>query len=130
MRWTCEKCGGWFEREAERSLLGQKLCFGCDTARLAELGRVAEREHVEGAQKDAVARVGLAGHKALLLEAKAIVEQVEWIEDNGRECAWCSATRHTFNRAEVIGTPAERKPRDNHRETCRWLTFIKGVEAL
>lgn len=66
----------------------------------------------------------------LLSDARTLLLPLEWLDDRGRECAWCGATRHTFNKVEDIGTPREHKARDNHRPDCRWLTFIKATENL
>lgn len=62
--------------------------------------------------------------------ARKMLEGCEWLDDRGRECAWCYATRHTFNTEETIGTPQEHKPRDNHREDCAWHTFWKASEGI
>lgn len=64
--------------------------------------------------------------KSLLADARSLIEPWEWADDRGRECPWCGATIHTFNRAEHIGTERERRPRDNHREDCRFLAFIRA----
>lgn len=55
-----------------------------------------------------------AGHKLVL--------PLQWLDDHGRECAWCEATIH--------GTPAGVDSRTNHRANCAWLSFVRRAEAL
>lgn len=59
--------------------------------------------------------------RGLLADANRLIKPLEWLDDRGRECAWCGATNYVFD---------GRDPRDNHRRNCRWLALWKATEPF
>ena len=60
--------------------------------------------------------------RKLLAETHALIKPLEWLDDGGRECAWCTATRHVFG--------PNRKARDNHRKDCKWLALFEATKSF
>jgi hypothetical protein len=69
-------------------------------------------------------------------DARELLEQIEWLVDEGRQCVWCGAARDVFDKEGDIGTPRERLARDNHagarsddaRRACPWLALYRAAE--